>query len=140
MKKLRWLVEPGTKDRYVRDEWPAEALLPLSRYERIPDYTPITSWGQFVITDPRWDDTLMRRFGGTYAMNALKVPTDPVPISAALKIMGKSYARKHGNTRTIGLPGVFFWAYWHRIPPCWVVVTRSEVAKLLSEEEAGLKH
>lgn len=138
MKPLHWYYEPGTRDRYVRDQYPDEPIPFFSVFKTLPAYTPPVVWREFRADDPRWDSTFVRRFGKEYANNAQHVPDDPVPISAALLQMGKSYARTNGNTRVIGLPGVMFWAWWPRIDPCWVVITRSEVYKLLTEEEVGV--
>lgn len=144
MKRIQWLQEPVTGDRYVKDQWPDERLItPIwEHYLKLPNFTPPATWGQFKLkgSDDRdaWDTTFTKRNGVEYAKNASLIPDDPVPISAALLQMGKSYARKHGNTRIIGSPGVYFWAWWPRIDPCWVVISSTEAYKLLTEHEAGM--
>lgn len=142
MKRLRWLIEPVTGDRYVKDQWPDEKLVkPIwKNYKKLGDYRPIVTWGEFSPKDTRWDNTLLKRNEEEYVVNSQLFPNAPVPISAALLQMGKSYARKEGNnTRNIGSPGVYFWAWWPRIDPCWVVISATEAYKLLTEHEAGMK-
>lgn len=140
MKRIRWLYEPVTGDRYVKDQWPAEKLeKPIwKHYKQLPDFSPPSTWGQFKPDDSGWDTTFLKRNMEEYVNNSLFTPDQPVPISAALLQMGKSYARKHGNTRIIGSPGVYFWAWWPRIDPCWVVISSTEAYKLLTEHEAGM--
>lgn len=134
---LHWLIEPITGDRYVRNPEPSEKLVALDRYKRLEPFTPPAIWADFQLKDDRWDPFFMRTYAAYYDNNKQAIPDEPVPITAALKMMGKSYARTHGLTTTIGLPGVMFWAWWHRIPPCWVVITKSQTEKLLSEQEAN---
>lgn len=141
MKKLPWLIEPVTGDRYLRDTGPWMPIPELAHMRKIPDFHPPSTWGDWHIADPRWDAVMVSRMGKAFEQNSRLHPDEPIPITATINHLGKSYARRMGMLGHVhGLHGVYFWTHFHRVEPCWVLTPEHGTYKMLTEDELGLVH
>lgn len=127
--------EPETRVPYVNDEWPAYPTLMGWEYKPLRKFAPPAYWGQFNPDDERWDPVLKRRYIPEWRHNP---PEDPIDIRVVLNHFCKSIARTNGVNREIGLNGTIQWVEFARTEHCFVVITKWESYKMLTEKEVGI--